>query len=1007
MVYRDRMPRSLSVIIPSYNHARFIARAIESVAVQADEDLELVVVDDGSRDHSVEVIESALEDAGIARVQIIQQPNAGAPAAINRGIRASTGDLVAILNSDDSYAPNRFLRMRQEVPDEGDFFAFSVVNMVDTDDAPLGEHDESSLGYRHALYESSPCPTVGFALLKINFAVTSGNFFFTRSLFEKIGGFREYDLAHDWDFALRALYHVEPIFVPEKLINYRTHGHNARHGLQDRSFAEGREILNSYLSMCAKSPPLNRLAPCEENWPVYFDMFSSYHEPWFDRAPLREHLDDPPAGRPDTSTAQWRPWAAAVDFHDVRGRAYLTAGSDWRDSTEAIVVARSVAIDAPDHIIGTYGAVADAIADLVARQTGNAVDPRARIWPSPFFHATSEGRYGAPKRGLLESLGLLKAEFLADLKGYLKAMLSRASGHGDATARIRRWKDLRVIRKSGVFELSFYQSQCSGLPFANINDAIRHYATSSLGNRLNPNPFFDTRYYLDQNPDVASSGIDPLFHYIVYGEAEGRKPHPSFDPFFYREVAGESRAATEGLLCHYQRVGRKQGLPTSDAEPVERIYEGESLARSELVDSPLPAQSIKRLGVLRRSLFFDADTYRVRAEAKLGEFGDAARHLVQTGGIHGLPFLDSESLSERLWDLDVSDRSRAELEFLRPLAKAPKKTSATRVAVYTSSVGNAFHAEIARFLVHGFKTLGVKVSLLDENAETDAAATHSIVVAPHEFFELGEGFKRCTPEFLGRSHLFLAEQPGSPYFSKCLWFAYRSKGVLDVSPMVALLWGDLGIRARALPLGHLEGYDPLAQGESFDASSKWPSLSPAARSWRGGAADPLGNRPIDLFFNGVLTQRREEFFAANAKCLAAYECALFMPQPWVKVEKGSPSALSESAATEMCRRSKIQLNIHRSEMPYFEWHRNVVRSVAQQTLLVTETSYPVPGFDPGEHYFQCDLERMPAMIDWLLQSREGRERADQVRRNAFKAFRESYPMERMLQAFLSDTGEGR
>ena len=132
-----------------------------------------------------------------------------------------------------------------------------------------------------------------------------------------------------------------------------------------------------------------------------------------------------------------------------------------------------------------------------------------------------------------------------------------------------------------------------------------------------------------------------------------------------------------------------------------------------------------------------------------------------------------------------------------------------------------------------------------------------------------------------------------------------------------------------------------------------------------------------------------------------------MPQPWVKVEKGSPSSLSESAATEMCRRSKIQLNIHRSEMPYFEWHRNVVRSVAQQTLLVTETSYPVPGFDPGEHYFQCDLERMPAMIDWLLRSRDGRERADQVRRNAFKAFRESYPMERMLRAFLSATGEGR
>ena len=80
----------------------------------------------------------------------------------------------------------------------------------------------------------------------------------------------------------------------------------------------------------------------------------------------------------------------------------------------------------------------------------------------------------------------------------------------------------------------------------------------------------------------------------------------------------------------------------------------------------------------------------------------------------------------------------------------------------------------------------------------------------------------------------------------------------------------------------------------------------------------------------------------------------------------------------------------------------MVRSIWQKTLLLTETSYGVPGFEPGEHYFQCELERMPAMIDWLLSARDGRDSADQVRQNAFKVLQESYPMSRILRRFLTD-----
>ncbi len=259
------MKRLLSVIIPSYNHARFIAEAIESVAAQRHENLELVVVDDGSTDESVEVIRSVLAEVDIPHVQLIEQENRGAPAAIDRGVQASAGEWLSILNSDDTFHPERFSRIREEVPEEGDFFAFSMVRMVDHERRPLPDSSETVAGYQHALYEASQCPTIGYALLRNNFSVTSGNFVFTRALYDKLGGFGNYELAHDWDFLLRALYHVEPIFVTKRLLDYRTHAHNTRHGLQDQSLVEGRRILNDYLALCANSPtpwrPAKKIGP--------------------------------------------------------------------------------------------------------------------------------------------------------------------------------------------------------------------------------------------------------------------------------------------------------------------------------------------------------------------------------------------------------------------------------------------------------------------------------------------------------------------------------------------------------------------------------------------------------------------------------------------------------------------------------------------------------------------------------------------------------------------------
>jgi glycosyltransferase involved in cell wall biosynthesis len=96
---------TISVVIPCYNREAILGRAIRSALSQTVSLHEIVVIDDGSRDASAEVARSF---GGIVRV--ISQPNAGAAAARNRGIRESSGDWIAFLDSDDEWAADKLDR---------------------------------------------------------------------------------------------------------------------------------------------------------------------------------------------------------------------------------------------------------------------------------------------------------------------------------------------------------------------------------------------------------------------------------------------------------------------------------------------------------------------------------------------------------------------------------------------------------------------------------------------------------------------------------------------------------------------------------------------------------------------------------------------------------------------------------------------------------------------------------------------------------------------------------
>ena len=101
----------ISIVIPSFNQALFIERALQSLKEQNDSNLEIIVMDGGSTDGSVEIIKKF--EPMLAYWQ--SQKDNGQSAAINDGIRRSSGEFVTWFNTDDIILPNAIYKLRQTI----------------------------------------------------------------------------------------------------------------------------------------------------------------------------------------------------------------------------------------------------------------------------------------------------------------------------------------------------------------------------------------------------------------------------------------------------------------------------------------------------------------------------------------------------------------------------------------------------------------------------------------------------------------------------------------------------------------------------------------------------------------------------------------------------------------------------------------------------------------------------------------------------------------------------
>lgn len=215
------MQPSISVVIPLYNHEKYISSTLYSVLSQHYPPREIIVVDDGSSDDGIHVVQTLAQN----RPEIIcwSHPNRGAHNTINSGIHRSSSDLVSILNSDDIYHPERFHNIAAAFAEDSELDAVVTgMNFIDDGGGPIGFE-----WYDQAMEYHRNSGDLGKTLINGNIFVTTSNLVVKRSVFEEVGHFAALRYAHDLDFFLRLVSEGRKIkILPQELMSYRIHSTN-------------------------------------------------------------------------------------------------------------------------------------------------------------------------------------------------------------------------------------------------------------------------------------------------------------------------------------------------------------------------------------------------------------------------------------------------------------------------------------------------------------------------------------------------------------------------------------------------------------------------------------------------------------------------------------------------------------------------------------------------------------------------------------------------------------
>ena len=227
-----------SVIVPAYNAERWIGRTIDSVLAQTMPDLELIVVDDGSTDGTVDALSRFGDD-----LVLIRQENAGVAAARNAGARRAVARHLAFLDADDLWEPQKLERQLDVIEANADLvLVHGPIIEIDADDHPLDgvvHHGMSGDVHQSLFLQES-----------VIYGGGSGSLY-ARWAFDEVGGFDErFSSSADWHLWLR-ITKLGPVgMVEEPILAYRIHDSNMHNNVS----AESRDMFLGIREAIAGDP---------------------------------------------------------------------------------------------------------------------------------------------------------------------------------------------------------------------------------------------------------------------------------------------------------------------------------------------------------------------------------------------------------------------------------------------------------------------------------------------------------------------------------------------------------------------------------------------------------------------------------------------------------------------------------------------------------------------------------------------------------------------------------
>lgn len=262
---------NVSVIIPCYNHQEYIGDAIRSVLDQTHEQFELIVIDDASEDNSWDEIKSFSDK----RIRASRLPaNHGAYFAQNKGLELAQYEFIAILNSDDKYLPNRLHSCLETIQEQRADMVGSSIQLIDSTGQIIYKHwwiDYFTKIYGILLEDNDWLST----MFAGNLFMTSSNFFFRRSILEKLSGFNDFIYVPDYEFLLRTIFlDYKFSWIETPLLQYRIHSSNTIYSNAIEANKESSKLIRQFLPrVSSKNKSISKIL---HNASLQLTLFEKY-----------------------------------------------------------------------------------------------------------------------------------------------------------------------------------------------------------------------------------------------------------------------------------------------------------------------------------------------------------------------------------------------------------------------------------------------------------------------------------------------------------------------------------------------------------------------------------------------------------------------------------------------------------------------------------------------------------------------------------------------------------